>query len=342
MNKIILFGAGGHADYLWEQIWGFPYFSDKYVAFSDNNSKLWGEKFKGLDIIPPYELNRELADFFVITSIYYKEIKKQLVNETDIPESRIFTFDEYKRKCFTQWQYFKRYGNLMADNKKHVGFNMKKMVIYTAITGEYDNLHDPLFVDKNLTYVCFTNNKKIKSDIWNIEYIHDDKLDHTYLSKKIKLFPDLYLKEYDTSIWVDGKLGIKEDIRNYVIRYERDKSILCFPHYERECIYEEAGVCLHYKKGNKNKIIRQMSDYYQNGYPINNGLYEMACIVRQHNDALVRKIMTDWYQEIRRYSHRDQISFPVVCYNNNFLPDICDLDIYNNRWLTVYEHTYKE
>ena len=30
-------------------------------------------------------------------------------------------------------------------------------------------------------------------------------MDNMYLAKKIKLFPDLFVKEYETSIWIDGK-----------------------------------------------------------------------------------------------------------------------------------------
>lgn len=338
MDKIIFFGAGGHARYLWKQMQNVPFHETQCIAFADNNRSLWRQTFMGLNVIPPAELNQDMADYFVISSIYENEIKRQLTGEIGIPESKIYSFNEYKRKCYTKWQYLKRYvGQGMCDTKESI-FDLSKVVIYTAIMGEYDNLHIPLFTDDDLAYVCFTNNRNIKSDIWNVEYIQDDKLDHMHLAKKIKMFPHLYFKEFETSIWVDGKLGIQGDLRSYILAYERDKPMLCFPHYERDCIYEEAGACLFYKKGNKEELIRQISDYYREGYPVNNGLYEMACIVRQHNNELIRKIMKDWYREVECYSYRDQVSFPVSCYHNHFLPDICDRDIYHNEWLKVYAH----
>ncbi len=337
-NKIIFFGAGDHAEYLWQQMQKMPFLNNQCIAFTDNNPNLWGKKFKDLEVLAPSELSDKSADLFVITSIYEKAIKRQLTDEIGISENKIYTFDEYKRKCYTQWQYQKRYAGKKSFSAGKDCFELNRVVIYTAIMGGYDELHDPLFTDDNLTYVCFTNNENIKSDIWHVEYIHDDKLDHMHLAKKVKLFPHLYFKDFNTSIWVDGKLEIQADLRSYVCEYERDKEMLCFPHYERECIYEEAGTCLFYGKGNKEELIRQISEYYRGGYPINNGLYEMACIVRRHNDDLVQKVMTDWYQEIERYSYRDQVSFPVACYRNHFLPDICDMDIYHNKWLKVYAH----
>jgi hypothetical protein len=43
--------------------------------------------------------------------------------------------------------------------------------------------------------------------------------------------------------------------------------------------------------------------------------------------------MEEWWKEIEKFSYRDQISFPYVCWKNDFKPDICDQDIYNNEWL---------
>lgn len=337
-NKVVFFGVGGHAEYIWKQMKSMPLCETQCVAFTDNNADLWGKNFQGIKIIPPGELKEEMADYFVVTSIYENAIKRQLTSEVGVPVNRVYSFDEYKRKCYAQWQYFKRYGGVRAPDEVKKTFNLSKTVIYTAITGGYDELHTPLFVDDDLTYVCFTDNKNIKSDIWHMEYVRSDKLDHMHLAKKFKMFPHLYFKEYDTSIWVDGKIEIQGDLRNYIRDFQREQPMICFPHFERECIYEEAGACLLCKKGNKEKLIRQISDYYREGYPINNGLYEMACIVRRHNDELVQKVMEDWYREVERYSERDQVSFPIVCYRNHFLPDICDRNIYGNEWLKEYAH----
>lgn len=338
MDRVIFFGAGTYAQNRWKQLLKQPFFTDQYIAFSDNNSELWGQTFQDLKIIPPLDLKGDMADIFVITSSYDKEIKQQLVHEIGVAEDKVYLYDEYKKRCYTRWQYNKRYGNLPERKNGTSAFNLKSVVVYTAIIGGYDDLHDPLFTDDGLTYICFTDNRELKSDIWNIEYIRDARLDSIHLARKLKVLPHLYLKEFDTSMWIDGNFEINQDIRSYIQEYERDRPMLCFPHCERECIYEEAGTCLYYKKGNKEDIIKQVNQYYQDGYPFNNGLYETGCIVRDTNNELVKKIMEDWYQEIFRYSYRDQLSLPIVCHSHAFEPDICDLNIYDNRWIKVHVH----
>ena len=341
MDKVIFFGAGKQARYFWQYV-SEPQFSESQcIAFSDNNSALWGGTFNGLNIISPSKLDQVSADFFVITSPYYEQtIKRQLVYEIGIPKEKVYSFDEYARKCYARWQYKKRYGDSVKFYASNSKFDLKKLVVYTAITGDYDDLRDPLFENKNITYVCFTNNRKLKSDIWNIEYVQDDQLDNMHLAKKIKMNPDLYFKEFETSVWIDGKFEVQGDFRVYIEEYEKKQPILCFPHFQRECIYDEAAICMCVKRGKKEDIVRQIADYYQEGYPVNGGLYEMGCIVRTHNDELVKKIMREWEKEVAYYSYRDQLSFPYICWKNAFVPDICDLDINKNPWLLQRRSSY--
>lgn len=55
-----------------------------------------------------------------------------------------------------------RINNIKKDISK------SKIAVYTSILGEYDELMDPLYIDKECKYICFTNNKKVHSDIWEI------------------------------------------------------------------------------------------------------------------------------------------------------------------------------
>ena len=72
-----------------------------------------------------------------------------------------------------------------------------KLVIYTCIIGEYDYLKDPEYIDDNCDYICFTNNPKLKSDIWQIRFIENRDMNVTKWQRHYKLFPNIYLSEYD-------------------------------------------------------------------------------------------------------------------------------------------------
>lgn len=335
--KIVFWGVGEFATNIYNKIIGNrSLYADEYICFCDSNSLVWGKDFFDIKIIAPDELERKEFDYVVILSIYEKAIRGRLQNELGVETEKILTYWEYEAICHTRYVHKQRYGN--EQDIHNTVFNTKKLVVYTSITGNYDDLKDPLYVDSDIEYVCFTNNPGIKSKIWNVEYIKDEALTNMMLAKKMKLFPHIMFKDYDTSVWVDGSLQILGDLRLYIMKYEKLCSMLCFPHNNRNCIYSEASQCILSGKGKKEQILRQISDYYNEGYPINNGLYEMGCIVRNHNDERVVNLMEQWYKQIENYSNRDQLSFPYVCWKNNFLPDICDMNINRNSWLLISGH----
>ncbi len=331
--RILCFGAGYFGnEFLKEYLPKGKAYGDEIVAFIDNNEERWGKEFEGYPIISPNEIKATEFDFIVITVLTYEnEIKNQLLT-MGFGNGILYSRDEYRGFCFARTSYSLRYSDT-DSYKVNDGIYNEKIVVYTSITGDYDELSDPLFVDDDIDYVCFTNNKSIKSSVWNVEYISDETLDNMHLAKHVKFFPDQWVPEYDTSVWVDGKFQIISDLREYIKKYEKTAPMLCFPHFERDCIYDEAAKCITLKKGIKNDIVSQVADYYHEGYPMDNGMYEMGCIVRNHNDPTVKNLMQQWWEHVEKYSYRDQLSFPYLLWKNQFNVDICDLNINKNSYL---------
>lgn len=327
---IVFWGAGRFWDDHVEELKQLrDYSSDNWLCICDKDEKKRGRENLGVRVCEPRKINEAL---YVITSVHVDEIRKELIENFGISGNEIVSFFEYCRMAYAKNKYGVRY---KEDSTKREIFIKSNLVVYTCITGDYDVLRDPVDYDPNLNYICFTNNRNMHSNTWNIQYISDHGLDNIHLARYVKLFPHVFLKEYDTSIWVDGKYQIKADLKEYVAEYEKTKSMLCFPHPQRDCIYDEAIACKLVKKGIPEDIDRQIDEYRKMKYPAENGLYETGCIVRNHQDEMVRTIMNDWWREITKYSYRDQISLPYILWKYDYLPDICDLDINENRWLRM-------
>lgn len=334
--RIIIFGAGDKGKELLLHIKN-DILPDEVIAFWDNDSKKWGTFFEQIEIRDPRDHHTSDFDYVVIASSYESEIRLQLMQYGI--ENSILSLEEYKRKKNANMAYFYKYNNV---NEEKVDVFSDRLIVYTAITGGYDRLNEPLFVSPDIEYVCFTNDRNLKSSRWIIEYINSQSLDNMYLAKKVKMFPQEYLGKNITSVWVDGKFQIVGDMREYIKKYEKTKPILCFPHFARNCIFDEAACCVTYGIGRKEEIIHQISKYEREGYPFNNGLYEMGCIVRNHNDSYVQEIMSHWWNEVSLFSNRDQISFPYVCWKHGFEPDISNEDIYGNKWLQCKRNYCKD
>lgn len=328
--RVALCGAGKMGRKVYNLLkWGGVFSPDEVVGFIDNDPDKQGAYIDNVPIVSLGSVGIIHPDLFVICAGQIAEIRKQLI-ESGIIEEAIIDHATYFRRCNAKEKYISRYAdnnNISRDN------SISRIVVYTSITGKYDQLNEPLFVDDNITYVCFTDDVDARSNVWNIELINNETEDNVHLAKHFKLYPNIYFGDYDVSVWVDGKYIIKNDLRKYIMQYKKDEELLLFPHPERNCIYEEAATCVASSIGDKRDIIRQITAYYTEGYPFDNGLYEGGCIVRWHNSDKVRDLMNKWNDEIRKYSYRDQISLPYVCWKTGVKPDISDLDINDNEFL---------
>ena len=215
--------------------------------------------------------------------------------------------------------------------------------VYTVITGGYDDLRTPEYIDNAWDYYCFTDDPdKYSSSIWKIRLLENDcSYDNTRLQRYAKMHPFELLPDYDYTVYVDGKFAITGNLREYVSVFSRGKPMLCFPHPDRQKLEDEV-MAIKIRQG-KNADVRDEMDlqvgfYRDEGYSDSVPLVESACLIRRNHDENVNRVMEDWWQEVQTRSNRDQLSLGYVCWKNNFSFDISALDIYDNNYLKFYVH----
>ena len=209
-----------------------------------------------------------------------------------------------------------------------------RKVIYTCISGDYDVLNEPIVINKQWDYICFTDGD-IRSKHWTIKKIPDDckydvdestgeqiVLSHAKIARKIKINSHEYLSNYDISIWVDGNLEMKSDPEFILDFYGKgDYSVAAHP--VRSCIYEEITQVLNEKKDN-NKTLAGMWNKYEEveKVPKKLGMVQTGVIIRNNRNPKVCRLNSEWWKMVRDYSHRDQLSFNYVIWKQKELSDI--------------------
>ena len=225
--------------------------------------------------------------------------------------------------------------NLIKNESKRINFKKEKIVVYTAITGNYDELITPKNINKNFDYICFTDNKNLQSDFWEIRLLEDSDLDEVRKARRCKILPHFYLPEYDYSLWIDANIRIMGNLEDFINKYAKDNPMMCLNHEDRDCSYKEADECLRLKKDSKETIMAQIEKYKSEKYPENNGLISSGILFRRHKDPRVIKVMDDWYDEVINHSRRDQLSFNYVTWKNNFEYDNCDRYCWRNEYFEI-------
>lgn len=342
MADIFFFGAGEKSKFfLGDDCFRkrLLYAGINVLGILDNDAAKYGKRIGEYKILPPSVLKKSAWDYVVVSSGYASEMRAQLRKQFCIAEERIRNIDEFATNILIRAQYHENQMRNQDIKSRCHSFNPKSTVIYTAVTGNYDDLKQPLFTNDELRYVCFTDNKELHSDVWEVRYFDVPvDMEAKHKIREFKILPHKYFPDYDTSIWVDASCHILGDLREYMALYQDKSNVLFFPHRDRNCIYDEGAECILLRKAKKELLIRQMAHYLNQGYPKENGLFWGGTIVRNHNDKDVINIMEDWWEEICNFSKRDQISGPYVFWKDGGHYDLSNIFYYDNRWLKVYPH----
>ena len=196
--------------------------------------------------------------------------------------------------------------------------SIPKGVIYTCITGKYDNLIQHNCVNKNFDYVCFTDNPELLKQknvgIWQIRPLVFDKLDSTRNNRWHKTHPHVLFPEYDLSIYLDSNIDVLSNKLFDTIDIHKNLQIP--RHFERDCIYDECQRVIDCKKDSPENV-RKILDFLKKNYmPNHYGLTENCILIRHHNNPQIKKIMDEWWDFIENYTKRDQLSFAYVLWKN--------------------------
>ena len=200
-----------------------------------------------------------------------------------------------------------------------------KGVVYTCISGEYDDLIKQTYINHNFDYVCFTDNQKLlkrkKVGFWQIRPLVFTQSDQTRNARWHKTHPHVLFPEYDLSIWIDSNIDVLS--RKMFDLAETGKDLLVPYHYERDCIYDECKAVIDNKKDSFENVTRILNILTENHMPTHYGLNETGILIRHHNVPLIKEMMDEWWSFIEKYTKRDQLSFSYVLWKNGIrIPDI--------------------
>lgn len=171
------------------------------------------------------------------------------------------------------------------------------MIVYTAITNGYDKLRD-IHLPKGWTAICFTDNLSLLSDTWQMCYIEN----LPRRERHIKCCPHEYF-DFDRCIWIDANLEYKGDWN------ELDKpGFWAMRHPDRQYLWQEVNACIQLMK--ETTWIKALNDRYGEQSVVATG------VLIRDNTPENKSFGQAWWNEVRDYSHRDQLSF---CYVANKL-----------------------
>jgi hypothetical protein len=207
-------------------------------------------------------------------------------------------------------------------------------VVYTAITNKHARLSaHPSVPDTD--FICYSD-ISLDRDDWQIRPLEaPSQLSPRLQAKFHKLFPP---NGYKWNVWIDGAYVLRTDdgascfVDDFIAHSPSGFGL--HRHNVRDCLFDEAEESTQFdKRKDQHPIIkRQIQHYARRGHPKNWGLWAGGLLCRD-DSRVVAKIMRRWWDEIQRWSWRDQISLPFVLRSLNFRPDEWPWPLFQNPYM---------
>lgn len=217
------------------------------------------------------------------------------------------------------------------------------IAIYSCIIGDIDNLIVPKFGIPGCDLILFTDRKDIQSDKFQIREWKDIYKNQRLSSRAPKLLPHFFLPEYEYSMWIDGRVVLREEnLADFIRDSLKDANWAAYAHPERDNIFDEAEICIDQGKDDKEKINKQIDRYRKEGFENQVGLFANTVLLRKHNELDVIKFNELWWREIQEESIRDQLSFPYLAWKQNLKIKKIDGFIRKNKFLRILRYSQRD
>ena len=186
-----------------------------------------------------------------------------------------------------------------------------KKIVYTVMLGGKYKLNEPRYVNKDWSFICFTDRKDLVSKNWTIRKVNCN--DPKKKSREIKIRCDKFL-DFDICLYLDSKFVVKCNLNKFVEKYLKT-DIAVMNHLKTKSPYTAIQMCIDLGIGNKHILMEQYRAYKAAGLPEKFRVYSPGIMLRK-NTPKVTKFMKMWYEEIVKYSYRDIPGFSYTLWRN--------------------------
>ncbi|MBA8819892.1 hypothetical protein BRY73_06285 [Ochrobactrum sp. P6BS-III] len=185
-----------------------------------------------------------------------------------------------------------------------------RRVVYTALIGAYELLNEqPVAESSKIDFICFTDDPALVSESWEIRLIEPRFPRDTIRSARyLKVMGPDILGEYDESLWIDNSIVLRATPESILDEWLADADFTLPLHGYRESVAGEFDAVDAAGYDDPSRIYEQMITYAAvRPAVLEEKPYATNFMARRHT-AHLREAMRLWYEQILRYSRRDQLS----------------------------------
>jgi len=150
----------------------------------------------------------------------------------------------------------------------------------------------------------------------------------------MKILAHEYLAEYDESLYIDNTVALKMASPLLFDALLPPDSVMALArHSFRGPLLDEYTAVIE-QRLDAGWVCQEQQSHYQECNPTALDVPTLwsGLMLRRHNAPAVQAVMQFWWENVLRYSRRDQLSLPIALSAATFTPLIHDIDIYTSPY----------
>ena len=191
----------------------------------------------------------------------------------------------------------------------------RKKLLYTVLTGTYDQLNEipsSLVNTRDWDFLCLTDNPSLSSETWKIQLVgKDEGLDPVRLSRLYKIKNHLVDTGYDISVYTDANIRIRGDLDHFLSQaLGLDCTLGLLYHPFHSSLEQEVELCIRTGRDDP-ALLEEQYRFYTDKENFTDFLPHINArlLIRRPGDRQIESLMETWFEQLLRWSRRDQVSF---------------------------------
>lgn len=216
-------------------------------------------------------------------------------------------------------------------------------LVYTAVIGDYESFSSFKYeVSPNTKLVVFTDSDNLKSDTWEVIKINPRfPHDNIRSARYIKIMGPTIFADIQQSLWIDNTVLLKVSPDIVLDNFLKDTDFALPFYSDRDSVAAEFSAVQNAGYDDFTRVYEQLF-HYQTSFPevLTEKPLWTGILARNHTTQ-VKDLMLIWWEQVLRYSRRDQLSinYALSCVNinatgiplNNMNSDIHEWPVYTAR-----------
>ena len=183
--------------------------------------------------------------------------------------------------------------------------------VYRALIGGYEELREePIALQSEIPFICFTDDPSLTSDTWEVVVV-EPRLPHDAArsARALKILGHPRLAEYQETLWVDNTVELRRPPEQLLDLWLQEADVAAPLHSYRTSVLAEAEAVLDAGLDDFARVYEQVSHYVrQRPDALDENPHWTGMLARRGGSSTV-VAMQSWWEQVLRYSRRDQLSF---------------------------------